>query len=253
MSTFLTKRKEPETALDRARREMRKSLDQIEGGRERSVVVPRRSQRQPRLLIGLDLTSSREWGLGEARIATAAMFAAIREVGNIAVKLTYFRGHSECRESAWHDNPDILSRSMMGLGCEAGETQIGRILKAALRQFEELSGIVYVGDHCEEPHGELERLATELGSRGVPLFIFHECADDDRRSRRAKPLFRRMAERSGGFYVEFKPSSHRVLSELLSNVAAYAAKGTEGIERIELPETAEARALRHHLMLGTGR
>src|ERR1700678_2991224 len=58
-----------------------------------------------RLLFGLDLTGSREPSLRNARIATAAMFDALKTIGVIAVKLIYYRGNNECRASAWHDDP----------------------------------------------------------------------------------------------------------------------------------------------------
>lgn len=252
MSNSLTKRKTPETALDRARRAMEKSLGQLARLVDQPA-VPRRHERQPRLFFVLDLTGSREWCLEEARIATAAMFMAIQKIGKVAVKLAYFRGSNECRESAWYDDPDILCRSMMGLGCMVGETKIEPILRSALRQCEGLSGVVYIGDDCEESHVTLEELAAELGKRGVPLFMFHERCPPEWMQWRTKRLFRRMAARSGGFYVQFKSSSHRVMSELLSNVAAYTADGVKGVERIELPTTAEAKALRNHLLLATGR
>jgi hypothetical protein len=87
-----------------------------------------------RLLFGLDLTGSREPSLRNARVATAAMFDALKTIGAIAVKLIYYRGTKECRASDWHDDPLALSRTMQTLGCESGETQIARVLLSRARR-----------------------------------------------------------------------------------------------------------------------
>jgi hypothetical protein len=201
------------------------------------------------LIFGLDLTGSREASLCHARIATAAMFDTIKAIGKVAVKLIYYRGTNECRESRWHDNPAALSQSMLTLSCETGQTQIARLLRLALAEKEKLSGVLFVGDHCEDDADELLGLAQALGTKSIPLFVFHECADNDKRSLAAKPIFRSMANASGGVYVEFKPDSGAVLREMLTNVAAFSAAGVEGVRQIALAETPEARQLQGHLRL----
>lgn len=205
-----------------------------------------------RLIFGLDLTQSREHGLKRARIATTAMFQTVKAVGAVALKLIYFRGQDECRESQWCDDPEILNRSMSRLSCESGHTQITKLLLMALAEEKPISGVVYVGDHCEETSERLIELARRLGRKSVPLFMFHECADHDDRSLKAKPIFKRMAEASGGVYEEFKPDSGEVLREMLSNVAAFSAGGTRGVERLATPKTPEARRLQGRLLLGSG-
>jgi len=113
-----------------------------------------------------------------------------------------------------------------------------------------VSGVVFVGDHCEEKPGELLALAATLGQRSMPLFVFHECADHDRGSLHAKPVFKRMAEASGGVYVEFKPDSGAVLREILSSVAAFTAEGHEGVKQVGRAATPEGRQLQGRLLVG---
>ena len=180
------------------------------------------------------------------------MFDTIKAIGAVAVKLVYYRGTNECRESQWHDDPATLGRSMLTLSCEVGQTQIARLLRLVLAEKGKLSGVVFVGDHCEDDADELLGLAQTLGRKSIPLFLFHECADHDKRSLAAKPIFKRMAEMSGGVYVEFKPDSGNVLREMLANVAAFSAAGVEGVRRIALAETPEARELQGRLLLGAG-
>lgn len=201
-----------------------------------------------RLIVGLDLTQSREHSLEHARIATAAMFDAIKSIGAVAVKLVYYRG-MKCRASEWHDDPGVLSELMGQLSCESGYTKIARLLRLALDEPYKISGIVFVGDHCEDDPDELMGLAHALGQRSVPMWLFHECSDQDPRSMDAKPLFTRMAEASGGVYVEFKTDSGAVLREVLSSVAAFAAGGVAGVKQVAAAKTPEARQLQGWLLL----
>lgn len=209
---------------------------------------PSRGQARGRLMVALDLTGSREHSLQQARSATASMFDAIKTLGAIAVKLVYYRGEAECRASQWHTDPDILSRAMQRLSCETGYTQIARVLRLALAEAGSVSGMVFVGDHCEDNPDELRELAAKLGRRSFPLFVFHECADDDERSLKAKPIFKLMAEVSAGAYVEFKPDSGAVLRELLASVGEHAVAGVDGVRGAGHVETPQAKQLRSRLL-----
>ncbi len=250
MSNALEKLRESEKALEAERTRMNNALAQLGKAEEKRRIA----RRAGKLIFGLDLTGSREAGLKQARLATAAMFDAIRAFGKVEMKLVYYRGINECRESQWCSDADVLCRSMLKLACERGSTQIAKLLRLALGQTEKLSAVVFVGDHCEENLEEMHALAAMLRDKQIPLFVFHECADHDEWSLRAKPVFRRMAEISGGVYVEFKPDSGEVLKELLPTIAAFSAAGIDGLGRIALPRTSEARKLQGslRLMLGNG-
>jgi hypothetical protein len=237
MTNQLEKWRNDEKALAVERQLMKDALAQL--GRGDTKTGAGRSA--GRLIFGLDLTGSREHSLQHARIATAAMFDAIRNVGAVAVKLIYYRGNDECKAGKWRTDPAIVSRFMLGLSSEAGYTQIERMLRFVLAEEQRISGVVFVGDHCEDDPAILCELAQAFGRRSMPLFVFHECADHDERSLQAKPIFKRMAELSGGVYSEFKPDNGAVLKELLSSVAAFSAAGAEGVEKLAFPKTPEAR------------
>jgi hypothetical protein len=176
------------------------------------------------------------------------MFAAIKAVGAVALKLVYYRG-DQCKAGAWHDDAEAVSRSMLSLSCKAGYTQIARVLKLALAEKEKLSGVVFIGDHCEDDEPELLHLAATLGKRSVPLFIFHEIVDHDDCALDARPVFERMAKLSGGVYSEFRPDSGAVMRELLATVAAFSVAGPVGVKRVAQPVTAAARQLQGRLLL----
>lgn len=251
MANQLDKRRERDAALDTERRKMNEALTRLNG-----INAVRRAPRNPaRLMIGLDLTGSREPRLKEARIAMAGMLDVMKRVGGFTVKAVYYRGTNECRETAgWTDDIDGLCRSMMQLSCEVGGSQIGRVLQRALDEKEQLDAVIFIGDHCEEDPGELKDLAAALGRRRIPVFVFHECSDFDKYSRQAKPVFKFTAEASGGAYVEFKPDSGAALKEMLASIAAFSAQGIAGVKLLAAPQTAPARQLREglRLMLGSG-
>jgi hypothetical protein len=245
MINALDRRRDDGKALSPERQRMNEALARL--GREGMRETRRRDGR---LIVALDLTGSREHSLSEARIATTAMFDAVKSLGAIAVKLVYYRGLDECRASQWHNDPDILSKSMQWLSCEKGQTQIARVLRlVALGEREPVSGVVFIGDHCEDDAGEVRELAAVLGQRSIPVFVFHECADHDEDSLEAKPLFKALAAATGGVYCEFKPDSGAVLREMLSSVAAFSAAGVEGVKQTALPHTSEARQLQKRLLL----
>ena len=147
------------------------------------------------------------------------------------MKMLYYRGDHECKAGAWRDDAEAVSRAMLSLSCKAGNTQIARVLKLALAEKEKLSGVVFIGDHCEDDAPELLHLAATLGKRSVPLFIFHEIVDYDGRALDARPVFERMAKLSGGVYSEFRPDSGAVIRELLSTVAAFSVAGPWALNR----------------------
>jgi hypothetical protein len=239
-------------ALDEEWRLMNAALERLGQVEVREQIPARRGGR---LIFGLDLTGSREASLRHARIATAAMFDTIKAIGAVAVKLVYYRGASECRAGEWHDDPCVVSAAMLRLSCKSGHTQIRKVLRHALNEKEPLSGVVFIGDHCEDTDDgyELDDLAVKLGQKGIPIFVFHEVNDQDVFALRATPIFEHMAKVSGGVYAEFKPSSGAVLRELLATVAVFSAAGHEGFKQVGQPLTPEARQLQTRLLLGPGR
>ncbi len=259
MSNALQKANNDNNALTPERRLMNEALARIaqnavgetRRGGDGSVMLARVSK-PGRLVFVLDLTASRGPSLQRARIATAAMFDAIKRIGSVAVKLIYFRGENECRAGSWERNPDVVSRAMQRLSCELGGTQIARALRCVLKREPELSGVVYIGDDCEEDPEELVGLAVALGKKRMPIFIFHECATDSEPLVSARATFTRMAEASGGIYSEFEPDSSEQLQELLSSVAAFSAAGVEGVKQVEPATTPQARQLQTRLLLGPG-
>ena len=115
-------------------------------------------------------------------------------------------------------DPEVVSHAMQRLSCQVGITQIARALRDVLAEGGKLSGVVFIGDHCEDDVAEMAELATALGQRKIPAFVFHECHDGDSRADWARPIFKHLAEASGGVYREFSPESATTMRELLQGV-----------------------------------
>lgn len=242
MSNQIEKQQSREEAIEIERRLMMKALARRDPAAKANATG--------RLIFAIDLTRSRKAALKQARIATAAMFETISSIGGITIKLAYFRGGDQCRATRGFLDAAVLSRSMLELSCEAGPTQIASVLRLALAEPSEISGVVFIGDQCEEKPEVLIELAVQLGLRSLPLFIFHECSDTNKASVEVKPLFKRMAEASRGIYVEFAPDSGTVLNELLAGIGAFSAAGKDGLRQLEPPRSSEAKRLRERLLLG---
>jgi hypothetical protein len=86
-------------------------------------------------MFALDATASREPTWAIARDLQARMFREAAPVGRLDVQLVYYRG-DECRASKWCQSGEQLAQLMNRIDCEAGTTQIGRVLGHALRETE---------------------------------------------------------------------------------------------------------------------
>jgi hypothetical protein len=183
---------------------------------------------QGRLVFALDATMSRQptWDL--ACDLQTEMFKVAGGIDGLAVQLVYFRGFGECKASRWSRDGADLAGMMQKIDCRGGRTQIGKVLRHALRETgkEKVSAVVYIGDAMEENIDLLCERAGELGLRKVPCFVFHEGRDPV-----AEGGFREIARLSGGAYARFDRSAAAELAALLRAVATYASGGRKALEK----------------------
>lgn len=183
--------------------------------------------RSPRLIFAIDATASRQptWDL--ACSLQGRMFEASRQIAALRVQLVYYRGLTECRAGRWVNDPQALGRSMRRIFCEAGQTQITRVLRHALAEQRKapVRALVFIGDAVEEHAGTLRDLAGQCGLHRLPLFIFQEGRDP-----LAAQVFADLARLSGGACCRFDHASADTLAGLLGAVARYAAGGRAALE-----------------------
>ena len=182
--------------------------------------------RSGRLIFALDATMSRQPTWDRAMTHQASMFDAVGRTADLAVQLVYFRGLDECRASKWVINARALRDLMLGIACLAGQTQISKILRHAVKETtqQQVSALIYIGDAIEEDLEGLFQTAGELGVRGVRCFFFQ-----DGQNTIAERGFREMARLTEGAYFRLGPDSAGELAELLGAVALYARGGMKAL------------------------
>jgi hypothetical protein len=181
-----------------------------------------------RLIFSLDATASRQNTWDVATKLQTEMFLSTQELGGLNVQLCYFRGFGDFYSSSWQSNADELLRTMSGIRCEAGATQIERVLRHSIQENErkKIKCIVYIGDAMEENLDILAQLAGQLGLLSIPVFMFQE-----RNDAVAKEAFIEISRLSKGAYSQFDAASIDQLKELLKAVAIFAAGGLKALQK----------------------
>ena len=194
--------------------------------RVRQTPAPAASNGRGRLVLAMDATMSRQHSWDQALAIQADMFAEAGSLGGLDVQLVYFRGAGECRASKWSADTQSLARLMSGIRCAGGQTQIFRVLKHLRAEAGQgkVNACVYIGDALEEQIDELAAVAGEVGLLGIPVFMFQEGHDPT-----AEAGFREIARLTRGAYFRFGRDSAKVLRELLTAVAVYAAGGYKAL------------------------
>jgi hypothetical protein len=180
-----------------------------------------------RLVFALDATASRQPTWDTACELQAEMFREVAAAGGLDMQLVYYRGLGECRASRWISGPQQLAKTMSQIMCEAGHTQIEKVLIHAQKETKllKVSALVFVGDAMEENLDSLAHQAGELGRLGVPAFMFQEGRD-----REVEHVFRNIAELTHGAYCRFDAGSASQLGALLKAVAMFAVGGIAALE-----------------------
>ena len=95
---------------------------------ELKTLTPTSSSTRGRLIFSLDATASRQPTWDTACVLQAEMFREVIGAGGLDMQLVYYRGLGECRASCWISNPEQLAKTMSKIACNAGHTQIEKIL-----------------------------------------------------------------------------------------------------------------------------
>jgi hypothetical protein len=193
-----------------------------------------------RLIFALDATMSRQPTWDSACALQADMFREAASAGGLDIQLVYFRGLGECRASGWIAGAEKLAALMSRIDCRGGQTQIGKVLSHARKEYakQRVQAMVFVGDAMEEKIDDLCSAAGELGLLGVPVFMFQEGNDPV-----AEKAYREIARLSHGAYCRFDTGAAHQLGELLRAVAAYAAGGIKALADLSARKSGGARML----------
>lgn len=197
-----------------------------------------------RLIFALDATASRQPTWDQACRLQAEMFQETASLGGLEIQLAYYRGFGEFTTGDWTTNSNVLTRDMTGVFCLAGETQIEKVLRHAVREtkIKRVNALVFVGDCVEEDIDRLGAVAGELGLLGVPAFLFQEGDNPV-----ATFAFGQIARLTGGAHCRFDAGSARALRDLLRAVAVYAAGGRKALENLARKNGGEILQIAHQM------
>ena len=189
--------------------------------------VRTRAGERGRLIFALDATASRQPTWDQACQLQGEMFRETGALGGLEIQLAYYRGFGDFQAGDWTTSSRTLLESMTGVSCLAGETQIEKVLRHAVQETKtkRVNAVVFVGDCMEEDVDRLGKVAGELGLLGVPVFLFQEGHNV-----LAEFAFAQIARLTGGAHCRFDAGSAKMLRELLSAVAVYAAGGRRALE-----------------------
>lgn len=196
--------------------------------------LARASGERGRLIFALDATASRQPTWDRAMSLQGDMFTNTRAIAALDVQLVYYRGYRECRASGWLSSAERVLGAMQKIRCEAGRTQLARVLRHAKAETgrDPVQALVFVGDAVEEDIDALGDLAGQLGLLRLPVFLFQEGAQPA-----ATRAFKSIARLSGGAHCRFDEGSAAQLGRLLVAVAAYATGGASAVERLGTRES----------------
>jgi hypothetical protein len=206
--------------------------------------VERSTGKRGRLIFAMDATMSRQPTWDRALQIQAEMFLETDKVGGLDVQLVYFRGFRECRASKWVSDASALARLMTAVDCRGGNTQISRVLTHVLEEArrDRVNAVVYVGDALEENLDALCDKAGRIGLLNVPIFMFQEGSDWH-----VEKAYREIARLTSGAWFRLDESSARMLRDLLSAVAVYAAGGRAALANYSTSGASGARLLLERL------
>ncbi|MEE8428457.1 MAG: VWA domain-containing protein [Gammaproteobacteria bacterium] len=179
-----------------------------------------------RLIFAMDATASREPSWNQACHIQTQMFQETAAIGGLEIQLCYYRGYGEFHSLPWLSDSKHLLREMTAVYCLGGHTQIEKVLKQTIEESrrKKVAALVFVGDRMEEDVDRLCQSAGELGLMGVPAFLFQEGTDPV-----TERAFKQMARITQGAYCPFDINSAKLLRDLLSAVAVYAAGGRRAL------------------------
>jgi hypothetical protein len=176
-----------------------------------------------RVILAIDATASREPTWDTAAHLQTQMFETVAAIGGLDVQLVYYRG-DECVTGRWLSDAKSLSATMRGVMCQAGYTQIGRVLSHARKENarERVNALILISDACEEEPGDLYAEARELGE--LPVFLFQDGTDQ-----RVGRIYAELAAITKGAFCKFDAGAAQRLADLLKAVAAFATGGIRAL------------------------
>lgn len=221
------------------------ALDLIRNARPKSALVSvdkpnylsaATEARRPRIVFGIDATSSRQATWNDAKKITDVMFTALPGEVDIALAV-----HSAGTVSKFTDFSSDVARfrhEARSVSCEPGHTKLCNLMQQTL----EKTGVkvfVYVGDAFEESDAAAYALADKCKTRGIRAIMLHD--ESSQKDQATRAVFEEIARRTGGVCADFCSVDLSGMKDILQAVVVLAAGGIKLLEqkRAQLPGAAK--------------
>lgn len=205
-------------------------------GRASRRLAARRAERRGegadgvRIGFVVDATGSREETWEHAQTVQARMFRSVDALKKfrMQLRLVHFGG-GRITDHNWTDDPRALARTMAGVRCRTGCTQIVPAIRRFLSEKagQQAHALILIGDAFEEDLQEAKAAAKQLS--GTKIFSFLE-GDDWA----ACEAFRMLADVTGGRFARF--GEELPLADLCEGVALLTAGGSGAAAQIANPK-----------------
>ncbi|MCL2468924.1 MAG: hypothetical protein FWF24_01660 [Alphaproteobacteria bacterium] len=190
------------------------------------------------LIFAVDATASRRYFWEQTKTIQSEMFHSAQGAGTkLNAQLVSYSGATHNKDviaSPWHHDAHVLREHMADISCAAGETQIAKVFRHALKECcaRPIHVLVLVADSCEEKEHELTPLARQLKEKNIAFFLFDDAARSGERHPDTDSIFKAVTGAANGVYAPFDMKSLDVLEDYLKTVAVVATRNAGAIEYI---------------------
>ncbi len=192
----------------------------------------------------VDCTGSRSPQWVDVQMMTVDLLTNVFAKSSVPVTLglTVFSGDTVRRLGRFAAAP-AAREAMLGISCEAGETQLCKATDIALSQSVETppAAMIYIGDHFEEKSEALDQRIDTLKKRNIVAHAFHDASIPGQRTTLGGIIYNRLATETGGVFSVLGVQAN--LSELCTAVITHAVEGVDAYQKLLASGHKGARAI----------
>jgi|CXWL01.1.fsa_nt_gi hypothetical protein len=221
------------------------------GVSEKTVAVLKKAgQARQNKYLGLlvDATASRGLSWDRAQKILRKIFDRLSQESGLHIRVVYFGGEM-VGDLGWSGDLLGVQRRMAEVRCVAGGTQIteglGKLFHDAGGHLPE--NVILIGDAFEEDIEGLKIILKKYRRENVRIFSFFEPGGYTiQREPDAEVVFKKIAKVTNGVFQEYREGVY--LDDLLVAVAAFAAQGQEGLDKLVTEKSRAALTLKTELL-----
>lgn len=221
------------------------------GVSEKTLAVLKKAEQalQKRYLgLVVDATASRGPSWERAQNILGTIFSRLSQASGLHIRVIYFGG-GEIGDLGWSADLPEMQRRMAKVRCKTGKTKITQGLERFFGDSRDLvpENVILIGDAFEENIDGLKTVLKTYRREKVRIFSFFEPGGSvEEVEREAEIIFRKIAKVTNGVFQEYREGVY--LDELMVAVAAYAAQGKAGLDKLVAENSRAALSIRTELL-----